>query len=56
MLYFGTNNKYLLHAASETDFYSTSEFFNIHFKIDQQQVEGLQLDLFNNSQFIKKTK
>src|SRR5262249_8805876 len=33
-LYFSPTNKYTLYAASEFDFYSTSEFFNLHFKTD----------------------
>jgi hypothetical protein len=31
-LYFSSTNKYVLYTASETDFYATSEFFNLRFK------------------------
>src|SRR4249920_595847 len=31
-LYFSPTNKYVLYTASESDFYSTSEFFNLEFK------------------------
>lgn len=53
VVYFGAN-KYVLRAASETDFYSTSEFLNIHFQNAQGRVEGLQLNRYGSSQFIKK--
>lgn len=55
-VYFGTNNKYLLYAASETDFYSTSEFLNVHFKKVNNLVEGFYLERYGNIQFIKKIK
>ena len=54
-LYFSPNNKYTLYAASATDFYSTSEFFNIHFKTGEGTIDGFQLDRYGNSQFIKKS-
>jgi hypothetical protein len=53
-LYFGPNNIYLLYAANETDFYSTNEFLNLHFTINNGKVEGFQLNRYGNSQFIKK--
>lgn len=55
-LYFGNNNKYILYAASETDFYSTSEYLNARFKMDNGSVEGFQLEQFGGSQFIAKNK
>lgn len=45
-----------LFASSETEFYSRLEFFNVSFRLKNGEVEGFQLDRFNNSQFIKKTK
>ena len=54
-LYFSSTNKYTLYSASETDFYSTSEFFNIQFKKTGGKPEGFQLNRYGNSQFIKKT-
>lgn len=54
-LYFSPNNKYSLYAASDTEFYSTSEFFNVYFKITNGNPEGFQLERYGNTQFIKKT-
>ena len=53
-LYFSPNNKYVLYSASETDFYSTSEFFNVYFRNNNDKPEGFQLEQYGNSQFIKK--
>lgn len=53
-LYFSPDNKYTLYAASETDFYSTAEYFNIQFKPGTDKPEGFQLNRYGNSQFIKK--
>jgi predicted alpha/beta superfamily hydrolase len=52
-LYFSPTNKYALYAASETEFYSTSEFFNIKFKVSSNNIEGFQLNRYGQSQFIK---
>lgn len=54
-LYFSPANKYVLYSASETDFYSTSEYFNVLFKKTGGKPEGFQLERYGNSQFIKKT-
>jgi len=54
-LYFSANNKYSLYAAGETEFYSTAEFFNVHFKTTGEKIDGFQLDRYGNTQFIKKT-
>ena len=54
-LYFSPTNKYVLYSASETDFYSTSEFFNLEFKNVGGKPTGFQLNRYNNSQFISKT-
>jgi predicted alpha/beta superfamily hydrolase len=53
-IYLSPTNKYILYAASETAFYSTSEFFNLQFKIGNNAVEGFQLITYGQSQFIKK--
>jgi predicted alpha/beta superfamily hydrolase len=53
-IYFTPTNKYVLYAASETEFYSTSEFFNMQLKISNNSVEGFQLNRYGQSQFIKK--
>lgn len=54
-LFFSANNKYSLFAASETAFYSTSEFFNLEFKNEGGKPGGFQLNRYNNSQFLTKT-
>jgi predicted alpha/beta superfamily hydrolase len=53
----GGNNKYFLNAASKNDFYSTSEFLNIHFIGDNNQsITGFQLDRYGSTEFLTKTK
>jgi len=54
-LYFSLTNKYVLYTASETGFYSNTEFFNIEFIITPQKIEGFELNRYGSSQFIKKT-
>jgi hypothetical protein len=47
----------VFHAATETDFYSTAGFLNVHFKKDERgNVSGFQLDRFGSSQFVPKIK
>ncbi len=53
-LYFSAADKHTLYAASETDFYSLSEFLNIQFKNAGGKTEGFQLNRYGNSQFIRK--
>jgi predicted alpha/beta superfamily hydrolase len=53
-LYFSPTNKYVLYSASETDFYATSEFFNLEFKNEGGKPSGFQFNRYNNSQFMKK--
>jgi predicted alpha/beta superfamily hydrolase len=53
-IYFSPTNKYVLYAASESAFYSNSEFFNMQFKAGNNSVEGFQLNTYGQSQFIKK--
>ncbi|MES2373754.1 MAG: alpha/beta hydrolase-fold protein [Bacteroidota bacterium] len=52
--YLGPTNKYILYAASETDFYATSEFFNIHFTLNGNKVTELKLDRYGRSDTAKK--
>ena len=54
-IYFSPTNKYLLYSASETEFYSTSEFFNIRFKPADGKPAGFELERYGNTQFIKRT-
>ncbi len=54
VFYFSPTFKYGLFAASPTEFYSTSEFFNVNFKSNGEKVEGLELARYNNNQFLKK--
>jgi predicted alpha/beta superfamily hydrolase len=54
-IYFSPTNKYLLYSASETEFYSTSEFFNIRFKPSNDKPVGFELERYGNIQFIKRT-
>jgi predicted alpha/beta superfamily hydrolase len=53
-LYFSPNNKYVLYSASETDFYASSEFFNLEFKNEGGKPSGFQFNRYNNSQFMTK--
>ena len=51
------NNTFKLLAASETDFYITSFFLNIHFVKDEKGlVSGFQLNRYGSSEFAKKIK
>lgn len=54
VLYFSNNNKYPLYAASETEYYSTAEFLNIQFTIENNTINGFQLNRYGNSQFLKR--
>lgn len=54
-VYFGGNNRYSLYAATETDFYATSEFLNVRFVKEGGKVSGFQLERYGSSQFIAKT-
>jgi predicted alpha/beta superfamily hydrolase len=53
-MYFGPTNKLFLYASNATDFYSTSEYFNVRFKIKDGKVEGYDLEGFNGTRFISK--
>ncbi|CAN5733392.1 hypothetical protein BH11BAC3_BH11BAC3_06390 [soil metagenome] len=52
--YFSPTFKYDLFAASDTEFYSTTEFFNIYFKKSGNQIEGLELERYDGKQFATK--
>ena len=55
--YLAGGNKYALFAASEKDYYATSEFFKIQFSTDTSgNVEGLKLERYGKSGFFKKNK
>jgi predicted alpha/beta superfamily hydrolase len=55
VLYLFAGNKYELFAASETDFYSLTEFLNIHFRVKEGIVEGFDINRYGSTQFIKRT-
>jgi len=51
------NNTFKLFAASETDFYVTSSFLNMHFiKDDKGNVSGFQLNRYGSTEFVNKIK
>jgi predicted alpha/beta superfamily hydrolase len=52
--YPGPNNKYLLYAATTTDYYATSEFFNVHFVSEGDKINGFQLARYGRTEFVKK--
>lgn len=55
VFYFSPNYKYVLYAEDESNFYSTSEFFKIHFTTENNKVKSFQLERFGGSQIaIKK--
>jgi len=54
VIYFSPTFKYELFAASPTEFYSNSEFFNLYFKTNRGKVDGFDLARYNNTQFLKK--
>jgi predicted alpha/beta superfamily hydrolase len=49
------DSKIVLYASSESDFYSTSGFINVHFKKDDKgNVSGFQLDRYGSSELVKR--
>jgi predicted alpha/beta superfamily hydrolase len=55
--YFNGNKLDELHAASESDFYSTAEFLNVRFKKNENgNVSGFYVDRYGSSQFVTKIK
>jgi len=51
VLYFSPTNKYLLYAATESEFYATAEFLDIYFTEN-----GMKLERYGSNQFFKKIK
>jgi len=54
VIYFAPTFKYDLFAASETEFYSNSEFFNMKFKSSGGAIDGFDLLRYNNNQYLKR--
>lgn len=54
VVYLGANDKYELHAAGETDFYATSEYFRVRFRAENGKVNGFELEQFGGTRFITK--
>jgi predicted alpha/beta superfamily hydrolase len=54
-IYLSPNDKYLLYAASDTEFYTDAEFLDIHFKIENGKTAGFQLNRYNQSQYLQKS-
>ncbi len=54
VLFYSPFNKYQLFASTETVFYSTAEFLNIEFRIENDKVGGLQLGRFGGAEYLKK--
>ncbi len=52
--YLGPNNKYILFAATEKDFYATSEFCNLHFSNKNGKTDGFQFDRYGKTEFVKR--
>lgn len=52
--YLGPTNKYILFAATEKDYYATSEFFKMHFSVNGEKVEGFQFERYGKNEFVKK--
>jgi predicted alpha/beta superfamily hydrolase len=49
------NNRLVLEAATETDFYLKGQFLNVHFKKDQAgKISGFDLEQFEGARFVKK--
>ncbi len=53
--YFSPTFKYNLFAASETEYYSTTEFLTIYFKKEGEKITGFDLARYGSTQFIKKS-
>lgn len=55
-LYSGSNRIFILYAANEVDFYTTTDFLNIHFENSPGKPQGLWLETYRDKQFVRKTK
>ncbi|MEO8765284.1 MAG: DUF3471 domain-containing protein [Ginsengibacter sp.] len=53
-LYYDGTNKSMLFAASDTYFYSTTEFLNVYFEKDNDHVQGLTMKRCGNIQLLNK--
>jgi predicted alpha/beta superfamily hydrolase len=53
-LYFSPAGRYGLFAATKTDFYSNSEFFNLRFQSGAGILKGFILNRYGHSEFVKK--
>jgi predicted alpha/beta superfamily hydrolase len=57
VVYLSPNNKYTLHAATETNFYSTAEFLNVRFDVDaSDKTTGLHVEGYGSTQTARKVK
>jgi predicted alpha/beta superfamily hydrolase len=57
VLYFSPTDKYVLHAATESTFYSTAEFLNISFQQDgNKNINALQIERFGGTKTANKLK
>jgi predicted alpha/beta superfamily hydrolase len=54
VFYFSPTYKYELFAASESEFYSTTDFFKMFFKTTGGKITGFELQRYGNIQFVKK--
>ncbi|HET9825761.1 MAG TPA: alpha/beta hydrolase-fold protein [Chitinophagaceae bacterium] len=55
LIAYSHQNRIVLYAASENDFYSTAGFINVHFKKDERgNVSGFQLDRYGSNEFVKR--
>ncbi|MEI9957237.1 MAG: alpha/beta hydrolase-fold protein [Ferruginibacter sp.] len=54
--YYSSENKFVLFANDETQFYATHEFFNVYFKWVNGKIEGLDLNRYGGTQIFNKTK
>ena len=52
--YLSTTHKYFLYAATESDYYATSEFFNLHFTKANAKIEGFQFERYGKNEFVKR--
>lgn len=48
------NNRFILEAETENDFYFKGQFLNLHFPKGTGKIEGFQMEQFEGSRFVKK--
>jgi predicted alpha/beta superfamily hydrolase len=56
VLYFGGSNQDRLHAANETELYSTAQFLNLHLKRENESITGFVLERYGSSELFSKIK